>query len=101
MQGRLGGRAEFAAERGLVDEVDERPRAVDLDYGEPRAIDGLERGIAADVDLLELEPELVAKQHELRVRAVAELVAQSHQLGVGPRAQRAAVGVEEGDPSYG
>jgi hypothetical protein len=39
--------------------IDERPLPVQLDDRQPLAVDGLELRIAADVDLLELETELL------------------------------------------
>jgi hypothetical protein len=62
-------------ERVRLDVVGESANAVDLDDGEPLAIARLELGVAADVDLLELESQLVAQRGHLRQRALAEMAA--------------------------
>ena len=77
---------DLPAERARLDEVRERPLAVDLDDREPLAIAGLELRIAADVDLLELE---------------AELFAGGPDDALGGRAQVTALGVVENDARYG
>jgi hypothetical protein len=64
---------ELAPERVRLDVVGESANAVDLDDGEPFAIARFELGVAADVDLLELESELVAQRGHLRQRALAEM----------------------------
>jgi hypothetical protein len=64
---------DLAAQCLGLHEVDERLLAVDLDYGNQLAVSLLELGIAADVDLLELEAELVAKLGDRRPRALAEV----------------------------
>jgi hypothetical protein len=46
---------DLPAERVGLDEVCERPLAVDLNDRKPLAVAGLELRVAADVDLLELE----------------------------------------------
>jgi hypothetical protein len=50
-----------AEEGGPVEVVDEGALAVDLDDRQPLAITRLESRIAADVNLLELEPVLLPK----------------------------------------
>jgi hypothetical protein len=74
------------AKRVGLDVVDEQPLPVELDDGQPLAVARLEIGVAVDRDLLELEAELGAQLGELRPR---------------PLAERAALGVVEGDPRYG
>jgi len=66
---------ELATQSGVVDEVDERPLAVDLDDGQPFAVPGLELRFAADVDLIQREPELVARGANGRERALTEMAA--------------------------
>ena len=66
--------------------VDEEAGSIELDHGQPLAVAPLEVRVAADVDLLELEPELVAERRELTARRLAEV---------------AAVGVVERDAGYG
>src|SRR5439155_19506177 len=66
---------ESSPPRGFVDNEDEGTLAVDLHDGEPFAVLGLEILIAADVDLLELEAQLVAERVELRARPLAEMAA--------------------------
>ena len=56
-----------------MDEVGERLRPVDLDDGDPRAVAGLELGIAVDRDLLEVERHLVVHGPDDRARGVAEV----------------------------
>jgi hypothetical protein len=58
-----------------VDVVGEDPLAVELDHGKPLPVPRLELGVAADVDLLVREPELVAQRLELFARPVAEMAA--------------------------
>ena len=55
--------------------VDERALAVDLDDREPFAIAPLEPGVAADVDLLELELDVLSHVRDGRPRALAEMAA--------------------------
>jgi hypothetical protein len=55
--------------------VDERPLAVDLDDRQPLPIPSLEFRIPADVDFLELEPELLAHASNRRERALAQVAA--------------------------
>ena len=55
--------------------VDERTLAVDLDDGQPLAIARLELGIAADVDLFELELELRSRRGDRRTRSLTEMAA--------------------------
>jgi hypothetical protein len=62
-------------ERGRIQVVDEGSLAVDLDHGEPLAVTGLERGIPADVDLLELELVLLPKRCERAPGTLAEMTA--------------------------
>src|SRR4029450_8001609 len=52
------GRAEPGAQRTRVDEVRERPLAVDLDDGQELAIRRFEVDVAVDVDELEVEADL-------------------------------------------
>jgi hypothetical protein len=66
----IGGK--LSPQGALVDEVDEGTCAADLDHREPLAVFGLEGGVAGDVDLSQLEPELVPQPLELRPRALAE-----------------------------
>jgi hypothetical protein len=73
---------QFSLESGGVDEVDERPLAVDLDHGEPLPIAGLELRVAADVDLVE---GLAARRQD----------------AAGPLAERAARSAVEDDSRYG
>jgi hypothetical protein len=68
-----GSALEAPPEGALVEVVDERAGAVDLDDGQPLAVRRLELRVAGDVDLLELEAELVAQPDELRARALAEV----------------------------
>ena len=65
----------FATERVGLDVVHERSRAVDLHDRQPLAIARLELGVAAYVDLLELEPELLTQSRHLRPRTLAEVTA--------------------------
>jgi hypothetical protein len=53
--------------------VDEGPLAVDLDHREPFPVLRLEVGIAADVDLLQLERHLGADVLDYAPRALAEV----------------------------
>jgi hypothetical protein len=75
-----------APERVLRQVVDEPPPALDLDHGQPLAMLALERRVAGDVDLLELE---------------AELSLQAGELLAGPLAEMATLRVVDGDASYG
>ena len=76
-QTRCSGRSlcsrQLAPERLGLDVVSADPLAVDLDHGNQLAIARLELGVTVDRDLGELEPELVAKLEELRVRPFAEV----------------------------
>jgi hypothetical protein len=74
-----------APERLLGDEVHEAAPALELDHRQVLAVGGLERLVAGDVDLDELERLLLAHTQQHLARAVAEV---------------AAGRVEEGD-SYG
>jgi hypothetical protein len=67
--------AQLATQRSLVDEVHERALAVDLDDGKPLAIPGFELWIAADVDLLEVEPQLVSSGSNRGERSLAKVTA--------------------------
>jgi hypothetical protein len=58
-----------------VDVVGEGALALDLDHGQPFAVAGLELGIAADVDLDELERMRGAHVLEHRARPLAEVAA--------------------------
>jgi hypothetical protein len=49
--------------------------AVDLDDGEPLAVQCLERGIAGDVDLAQQEAELRLKLSDLLEHALAQMTA--------------------------
>ncbi len=69
-----------------LDVVDEEPLAVELDDRQPLAIALLERRVAADLDLAEVEAELVPQLLELLLRPLAEV---------------AAGGAEEDDLRYG
>jgi hypothetical protein len=53
--------------------VDEGALAADLHHRQPLAILALEPGIARDVDLDQLEPELVARAPERLLRALAQV----------------------------
>ncbi len=64
--------AQAAQERGRVEVVDEGPLAVDLDDRQPLPVAGLELGVAADVDLFEVELVLEPKLCERRSDAFAE-----------------------------
>jgi len=70
----LGGRD--SSSKGLgIDVVDEGALAVDLDHRQPLAVAGLELGVAADVDLAELEAEVVACLGDDRAGPLAEVTA--------------------------
>jgi hypothetical protein len=60
-------------ERLELDVVREPPPAVDLDDRQPLSIGRLEHGIARDVDLPQLEPELRLEFPHLPERAFAEM----------------------------
>ena len=77
---------QLATERVGVHVVGERLLAADLDDGQQLAIAGLEVGVAADVDLLVREAELLPQLRDDGPRALAEV---------------AAVGVVELDLRYG
>ena len=77
---------DLPAKRLGLDEVGERALAVDLDDRKPLAIAGLEVGVTADVDLLELEAELLPGRLENTPRGGTEV---------------APLGVEKGDAGYG
>ena len=64
---------QLAPERIRLHVVGEGANAVDLDDGKPFAVARLELGIAADVDLLELESQFLAQRSHLRPRALAEM----------------------------
>ena len=55
--------------------VHRHPGAVDLDHGQPFAIDDLERRIAGDVDLAKRKVELVAEPQNRLAGAVAQVAA--------------------------
>jgi hypothetical protein len=77
---------DLPAERIGLDEVRERPLAVDLDDRKPLAVAGLELRVAADVDLLQVEPEVVPSGTHDTLRSSAEV---------------APLGVVEDDVGYG
>jgi hypothetical protein len=77
---------DLPAERIGLDEVGECLLAVDLDDRKPLAVTGLELRVAADVDLLQLEPELVPRRVDDPARGGAEV---------------APFGVVEDDVGYG
>jgi hypothetical protein len=77
---------DLPAERIGLDEICERPLAVDLHDRKPLAVVGLELLVAADVDLLELEPQLVPRRLDDPARGGAEVTP---------------FGVEEDDAGYG
>jgi hypothetical protein len=62
-------------ERSLVDVVDEGALPVDLHDGQPFAVAGLELGVAADVDLFEIERRVVAHTNEHVASPLAEVTA--------------------------
>ena len=64
---------ELPAKSVGLHEVDERLLAVDLDDRDQLAVPLLQLGMAADVDLLELEAELVAELGDRRPRARAKV----------------------------
>lgn len=64
---------ELAAEGVGGDVVDERALAADLDDGDPLAIALLERGIAGDVHLGELEAQLCLETGERLPRPLAKV----------------------------
>jgi hypothetical protein len=55
--------------------VGEAPPAVDLHDRQPLPVLGLQGGVAADVDLAQVEAELVPERAHLRERALAEVTA--------------------------
>ena len=77
---------DLPAERLRLDEVRERPFAVDFHDRKPLAVPRLELRVAADVDLLQLEPELVSRRVDDPPCGCAEV---------------APLGVEEDDAGYG
>jgi hypothetical protein len=77
---------DLSAERIRRDEVGERALALDLDHREQLAVLGLQLGLSADVDLLELEAELGLRRLDDTARR---------------RAQVAALGGVEDDARYG
>ena len=64
---------EPGAEVLLRDGVDERALTVDLDHRQPFAVARLQRGVARDVHLAEVEAELAAQLLERRPRALAQV----------------------------
>jgi hypothetical protein len=66
---------EAAQERGGVQVVDERTLAVDLDHRQPLAVAGLQLGVAADVDLLQIKLAPAPKLCERASRTLAEVTA--------------------------
>jgi hypothetical protein len=77
---------DLTAERIGLDEERERPLAVDLNDREPLAVAGLELRVAADIDLLQVEPEVVPNGTHDTLRGGAEV---------------APLGVVEDDVGYG
>jgi hypothetical protein len=65
----------FAAKRTRVQEVDERSLSVDLDDRQPFAISRLQLGIAADVDLLQVEGNIAPDLVDDRPGTFAEVTA--------------------------
>jgi hypothetical protein len=65
--------AQLATERVGLDVVDERALSIDLDDRQPFPVARLELRVAADVDLLEREPELLPQLPNLRPGALAEV----------------------------
>jgi hypothetical protein len=63
------------AQRIGVDVVDEAPPAVDLDDRDPFPVLGLERGVAVDPDLPQLEAQLVARRADDAACGLAEMAA--------------------------
>jgi hypothetical protein len=63
------------AQRIGVDEVDETPPAVDLDHRDPLAVLGLERGVAVDPHLAQLEAELVPRCADDAPRGLTQVAA--------------------------
>ena len=64
-----------ALERAAMNVVGEGPLAVDLDHGQPLAVARLQLGVAADVDLDEVEPPLRPHLLEDGASALAEVAA--------------------------
>jgi hypothetical protein len=77
---------DLPAERIGLDEVRERPLAVDLNDRKPLAVAGLELRVAADIDLLQVEPEVVPSGTHDTLRGGTEV---------------APLGVVEDDVGYG
>jgi hypothetical protein len=67
----------FATKGIWVDVVDEGPLAVDLYNGKPLPVARLQRGIAVDLDLLELERQLLANLGDDPPRPLAQVAALS------------------------
>jgi hypothetical protein len=76
---------DLATERIRLDEVGECTLAVDLHDRQPLPVPRLEVGVAADVDLLQLEPQLSLEALDDAARGGAEV---------------AAFGVVEDDPGW-
>jgi hypothetical protein len=76
----------LAAECVRLDEVGERPLPVDLDDRQPLPVPRFELSVAADVDLLQLEAELVPRRANDPLRRRTEV---------------APLGVVEDDAGYG
>jgi hypothetical protein len=62
-------------ERVRVDVVDEAPATVDLDYGDPFAVRGLELVVAVDRNLAELEAQLVPRRANDATSRLTEVAA--------------------------
>jgi hypothetical protein len=58
-----------------VNVVDETPAAVDLHDRDPLPVLGLERGVAVDRDLSQLEPQLVPRSADDAAGRLAEVAA--------------------------
>ena len=66
---------ELSAQRSRLDEIREGALAVDLDHRQPFAVLGLERLVAGDVDLLELEALVGLRGEDDPFRRLAEVAA--------------------------
>jgi hypothetical protein len=66
---------DLASQRVRLDEVRERPLAVDLDDRDPLVIARLELVVAGDVDFEQIEVQLLAEITENPARRLAEMAA--------------------------
>jgi hypothetical protein len=64
-----------SAEGVGLDVVREAAPPVDLDDGQPFAVLGLERGVAGDVDLAQVEAELLVQRRDDAAGALAQMAA--------------------------